>query len=261
MIIINSKKEVMEIEFAIMKYIKKVCEENNLTYFLGGGTLLGAIRHNGFIPWDDDIDLMLPRNDYKKLINIINNDNSKFYVMTYKDKKYYYPFARVIDTKTILKESSNIDIKGMGIYVDLFPIDGLPKQKIYINIIFNFMYKYWIFFNSYINLDGKNIENKLYINIKIFFIRKINCIINFLLSNLSFENSKYVACVIGIYGKKEIVPKKVMQKGKKVYFEGEYFIAPKGYKIYLKRHYGDYMKLPPKSKQKTNHSYLAWYKE
>lgn len=122
--------DIREIELQILNYIDEVCKDNKLRYYLLGGTLLGAIRHGGFIPWDDDIDIIMPRNDYDTLLSIINETNNKYKVLAYKYKKeYYYPFAKIVDSSTMVVESNTIATNNMGVWVDIFPIDNLPNDK------------------------------------------------------------------------------------------------------------------------------------
>ena len=125
---INLEK-IKKSEIDILKYIEKICKENNIKYSLMDGSLLGAVRHNGFIPWDDDIDIMLLREDYDKLKRVILNDsnNSRYLYMSndlYDD--YLYPYAKLIDTETSAKETGIKAPKNYGIFVDIFPIDKIP---------------------------------------------------------------------------------------------------------------------------------------
>ena len=126
-----SLEEQRDIQKELLKELKEICDNNNIIYFLGGGTLLGAIRHKGYIPWDDDVDVMMPRKDYEILLEIFD-DNCKenHKILTYiNTEDYYYSFAKIVDTNTILHEGKLRTIKEMGIYIDIFPIDFLPDDK------------------------------------------------------------------------------------------------------------------------------------
>lgn len=122
--------ELKRIELDILKYIKTQCEKYNLRYYLAYGTLLGAVRHKGFIPWDDDIDIHMPREDYDKLIELeYNNPDSKYKLLSPKyNKDYYYSFAKMVDNETILEETGLKQIKELGVYVDIFPLDYIKKK-------------------------------------------------------------------------------------------------------------------------------------
>lgn len=104
----------------------KICRKNNLRYSLAYGTLLGAVRHKGFIPWDDDIDVWMPRKDYDKFIKL--NFSGDYNVLSvFNEKDYYYTFAKFIDTRTILNERHRIE-KFIGVYIDIFPVDNLDNN-------------------------------------------------------------------------------------------------------------------------------------
>lgn len=129
------RKKVWNTQLEMVKLIHKICVENNLKYFAAGGTLLGAIRHNGYIPWDDDIDLMMPRDDYEKFLNIAPKylDENKFFLQTNKTEKLYFNGHAQIrnnDTTCLLK-CSLIDLKNKkncGVFVDIFPYDYINNN-------------------------------------------------------------------------------------------------------------------------------------
>ena len=121
--------ELKRIQIAILDKVHAFCLENNIIYFLSCGSLLGAIRHGGYIPWDDDIDLFMPRESYERFISSYNEADNGTRVRTlFTDKRYYYSFAKVEDVNTILVEKlpEKMDI---GVNIDIFPIDGVPNNK------------------------------------------------------------------------------------------------------------------------------------
>ena len=115
---------IKEIELSILDYIDDVCKTNHIKYYLAYGTLLGAIRHKGFIPWDDDIDIYLLRDDYMKFVKIVNEQrNDRYEILSiYNDDSYNYEFAKVIDKRTALNASNFIINKKEGVWVDVFPL-------------------------------------------------------------------------------------------------------------------------------------------
>ena len=115
-----SVEELKKLELDILKYLKNVCSENGLTYYLAFGTLLGAVRHKGFIPWDDDIDVWMPREDYEKLKIIMRNKvNSRYLFVTPKEyKNYGVAFGKIIDKKTLLVEESYSSEYDLGVYIN-----------------------------------------------------------------------------------------------------------------------------------------------
>lgn len=135
---ITDIKEMQQIGLLMLADVDKYCRENDITYFVGYGTLLGAIRHKGFIPWDDDIDIIMPREDYNKFIREYGNERYKVLSNEY-TTDYYYNFAKVVDLKTYaIEHGRNVRIQDLGLYIDVFPIDHLKKNK---GLSFNIFYK------------------------------------------------------------------------------------------------------------------------
>ena len=115
----------------LLGWIDMICQKNNIHYFGAYGTLIGAVRHNGFIPWDDDIDICMMRTDYDKFIEIVNklNDSQHYLLTSNTEKGYYNNFARVCDRRCILKIRGTLDIPHFGAFVDVFPLDKVPEDE------------------------------------------------------------------------------------------------------------------------------------
>lgn len=254
------------IETEMLDYLHALCEENGITYFMDSGTLLGAVRHKGFIPWDDDIDLVLPRADYAKLIEIVNAQNGRYKVLCNEtDAGYCYTFGKLIDTYTSLNEETAIDIENLGVYIDLFPLDHLPDGTLARRIFHEHLWIARYFWGaSVINNPEwmkKGIKNKLvswYAKKRGWrhWVNKVNKIV----LTRKYKNSRYMANIVGTNNRYRCVEASVFQEKIKLEFEGRFFYAPKEYDAYLTNLYGDYRKLPPKEKQVTHHKFKAFYK-
>lgn len=259
--------EMKKIELNILIYFTEVCEENNLRYYLGGGTLLGAVRHKGFIPWDDDIDVMMPRPDFQKLLSLsINNEN--YNIIKPGTAGYYYNFAKLVDTRTILEEKGIKRIDGLGVYIDIFPLDGMPETPDARKKRFKELNSIRKIINNTCLLKPKFHRNPFaYLNA----CRIYNSNKNIDLSSLqkkyldsalknSFDDSEFVFAAGGAYGARDIFPGKWFEKEIELQFENLSVKAFNGYDFYLTQLYGDYMTLPPEDKRVTPHHTIVYFK-
>ncbi len=261
-------KEMQQVELSILKYVHDICEENQLNYYLCGGTLLGAIRHKGFIPWDDDIDIFMFREDYVKLLEILRiNEHDLFEAISFYDNDdYYFSFAKVIHKRTTLIEVDHPKIDRLGVYIDIFPIDGLPKQenksKRHFKKILFLRWLQYLSISKKPSLDLKGtIKYPIWLLVKAIGTSKILKLIDKVAIKYSAIDSNSVACSVAGYGIKEIMPKDVFDEKIKVKFEDYEFYAPAGYDVYLSNLYGDYMKLPPKEKRVTHHNNICFWND
>jgi len=227
----------------ILKVFHTICEENNLTYFLDSGSLLGAIRHKGFIPWDDDLDVVMPREDYEKFKKIAIDLLPEEYFLQCKDTvpKFKNNMVRIVDRKsTAIAEGKEIeDYKWhMGLFFDIFPMDQTNNPKRY-----RFLKKF--FYYKYKN-EVKRFIIRTIRHIFVFLIRKKNVfkIFKKILSRSKMDNKEYLiygfeVSYLPFYNKKDIYPLR------KILFEDIEVYIPNNYDSVLKKCYGDYMKIPP----------------
>lgn len=247
-----------------------MCEENGISYFLCGGTLLGAVRHNGYIPWDDDIDIMLLRPDYLKLLSVLESSDTYRCLSMYNQNDYFYPFAKVVDLSTeIIEKNSDYKIQNYGVYVDIFPIDSLPndneKRHVYYQRMLKIRKAYYLSLSKKIPTVGNPLRYApkfcLWIFSRIkgwkYWLSKIEELANM----YSNENSEYVGCVVAGYGEKETYHRFLYDKQIRVPFEEYIFAIPQGYDEYLTCLYGDYMKLPPIEQRVTRHDFIAYLRK
>lgn len=256
-----SLKELREIQLNILDKIDAFCRELNIRYSLGGGTLLGAVRHKGYIPWDDDIDIMMPRPDYEKFIESFDGVYRNLKLSTYKnDPKCCKPFARIYDTRTYMRETLQV----IGINVEVFAIDGLPSTEEEIESFFDAFDKeihYLCRSTNYIGVTGYLLTAIKYCIKRMLYPSRAKAVDRFqrFISTYDFETSKYAASVVGAYRLKEVMPTEVFKKYIDVDFEGRRYMAISGFDSYLSKHYGNYMELPPKEKQISMHTFKAYW--
>lgn len=244
--------------------IEAFCTKNNLTYYLAYGTLLGAVRHKGFIPWDDDIDICMPRPDYEKFISSFESKNSRYQVISHlKDKNYPYYFAKVHDANTILDIKTTYK-NSMGLYVDIFPIDALPSDK---DLQKKYIWKFNFYRNIY-NIRSIRFSKKRSFLKNIFLL--ISRLVTFFipLSYLPYKIDKIsksykydehnLVSIAATADQRLILDKELFSDGIKLRFENMYANVPKHYTEILSKNYGDYTKLPPIEKQISHHEQKAY---
>lgn len=263
-----NNKQVKEALLDTLVYFDKICKKYDLKYTLDAGTLLGAVRHHGFIPWDDDIDVAMPYTDYKKLISLSNeiNKNNRFIIHGYSkeinDKEnYIYPYLKLEDNHTIADFKMNKD-QG-GAWVDIFPLNNVPvNSKLYLKYIRKLIIYYRLLFignrrfkenkiksgiRSLIYLDRNRMRDKM-----IKFIDKLDELpaTNYLsetIGNCMCDTSKEV------FRKK--IPVKWFDNLAELEFEGYKFCAISEYEKYLTMQYGDWRKLPPLEDRVNSHAF------
>lgn len=260
-------KKIQNLELNVLKKFDSLCNNYNIPYTLAGGTLIGAIRHKGFIPWDDDIDVYVLRNDFEKIRKNFPKElknTDYFYQTNQTDQDYFYPFDKIRINGTIFEETflSNHNIH-QGVYIDIFPIDIIPDNK----VLSTFQYlKYRVLrlalMSKYINISARNGKKKLFAYLINFLFKEISLKSLYSMSEkvakkYDFDNNNYRRIrnlnSIGSDGIKETYNIKCIQHLKKVQFENCNFYISKYYDYMLRKIYGDYMKLPPASHRVTRH--------
>lgn len=245
------KRKWQLFEVSILDRVVKICKDNQIRYFLDSGTLLGAIRHQGFIPWDDDIDLAMPINDYKRFCRIAPKELNKvdLFLQTYKTdpkSKNQWAMVRANGTTSMPISSFEWEIH-WGIHIDIFPLVGKYNQPLLRKIQFKlFDLNTTLLARDYYNLGIENYRP----NKKIRMLYKLprgvlHCFVslNNIIVDKSFDKS---TTIFRKWYKPELRYKKEFYSSPvEVSFEGRYYNAPVDYKGELTLMYGDYMELPP----------------
>ena len=247
---IEDIKEIRRIQLNVLANFDSFCKEHNLKYFLAFGTLLGAVRHKGFIPWDDDIDVFMLRDDYNKLIRYYKDGRFKLMsVERLKKNQYSYAYAKLVDAETLLIEKIRPNQK-LGIGIDIFPLDYLKNNEEYHDKLI----KRYARINYFDTAKGK----------KGIFIRIIGKKGWSRIYNVLHFVNKYKFSHIGnccsINTSKDYYECSWFEKTVQLPFEDDIFEAPIEYKKVLEERFGDYMTLPEENKRKPLHSYEAFIK-
>lgn len=262
-------EDVQRSELDMLKHFIKICEANGLRYYLAGGTLLGAIRHNGFIPWDDDIDVLMPRPDYDRLQTLAKEvKTDRFYLASHELKNLNYPFCKIFDMDTQIDKTFDHDETEQNLWIDIFPLDGLPADDKEVSRIFRKSLAMRKCLNIQRSQDGQA-KSKIKLFLKpimkrifsVFLgIEKTVTKIDEFARRYDFDSYEYTGGIVWGYGPQERMIKKDYIEPVKVKFEDIEVNAPGCYKEYLTGLYGDYMTLPPVEKRVT-HDMNAWRKE
>lgn len=261
-----SKNEIKTIQLDILQSIHQFCETNNIRYSLAYGTLLGAIRHKGYIPWDDDIDVMMPRPDYERFIQNYPNFCDRYIVQTYNnDNSYYLWCAKVYDNRT---EQITFPTRS-GVCVDVFPIDGLPDNledvRKYIKKKRKLFFRRLVFTcknNSY--RPGNKFVNAFKYIIKRILVPSRSAVIKQiekLYKSYPYSTSNYVGDIIDLFGERGWLKKEIFENYTTASFENLQVKIIKDYDTFLKARYGDYMQLPPEEERVPGHAAPVYWKE
>ena len=261
----ESLKRLQDLELEMMLKIAEICKHHNITYYLFGGTLIGAVRHQGFIPWDDDIDLGMPRPDYERFLQVAEKVLGEEYdlLTPYKNEGYKFTFSKVINKKLKILYKNNTKVQKWNIWIDIFPIDSMPQNRIHF-----LLRKYYLLFRRGMVMlsafdDVVSLEKKkrpFYENVLIWIANNTNVftkmdtkkqVIKFdkALKKYPFEKGPYMVNAMGLFKFKTVFPRNVYGKNTYLNFEGYQLQVPNQYDLFLKTLYGDYMKLPPEDKR------------
>lgn len=263
----NLRKLQLE-ELKILDIFTDICEKNHLRYYLLGGTLLGAIRHTGFIPWDDDVDVCMPRKDYEVFLKIAEKELAEPYYLSCLENNpdYRYCFARIATSAVKIKNYSANIPRVEDAWIDIIPMDGMPAGKLTLNI-HKFKLMFWRGMNQIAQydelVDQKRKRGKVEGIIvklagwkplrKMVDYRKCTRKIQKVLKKYAYDDTEMVINFMAAYGFQEYFPRKSFGNGKKYNFENAEYVGPEDYDTVLRQIYGEYMELPPED-QRNKHN-------
>ena len=265
--------ELKKEELEILIQLDEICKKEGIRYSLAAGTLLGAIRHGGFIPWDDDIDIFLPRPDYDRLVKYCMENETPFDFLSHEtNDKYTYLFAKAMSKRTVVIERNANPYKiPLGVYVDIFPVDGMgdnleDAKRVFKSIRFErelLIARNWTKYqkNKSRSFSYNMARLAFYLLSRFTTPKAIMKRLKKKSKCTDFDLSAYAGCIPSAYRIKESFDIDVYKEYTKTTFEGREFSIIKNYDKYLTGIYVNYMELPPEDKRITHHSFDAYYKE
>ncbi|MDU5111439.1 MAG: LicD family protein [Clostridium sp.] len=261
-------RKLQLVDLALFKEFSCFCEKNNIKYFALGGTLLGAVRHKGFIPWDDDMDLGIPREDYEKLLSLCENKKTDFELHTFhNDENHYRYFAQLEDSSIKIKRNDKSVAEISSAWIDIFPLDGMPNNSVirtvwkYYLLYRRAMYRFSCFDKAVnVNKKGRPMIEKILVKFgkvipiqKMLDTKKELMKLDKALKKFPYSKSDYLVNAMGAYKFNEMFSKKIYGDGKWYEFEDTRVWGPENYDTVCKQLYGDYMKVP-KEEERNHHS-------
>ena len=267
---ITDIKEIQQIEKGILERVATFCEERGIRYSLAYGTLLGAIRHKGFIPWDDDVDVLMPRPDYERFCKEFSAEGLSLHNMD-NDENFPYLLSRVYDDRTVQKDSFHPQLDA-SVCIDIYALDGFPsKKKAYIALAWRRAI-YASYMSKYMpDLNWQPGHKNLSFKVGFLVLKTLSCVLplskHFLLSTLhkrmtryGYDNQPILGNINWGVGKKDVMLRSWCENFVDVEFEGRQYKAFSGWDDWLSFRYGDYMTPPPEKNRVGGHVFKAWWK-
>ncbi|WP_247952155.1 LicD family protein [Streptococcus oralis] len=257
-------EEAKKLELDILDFIDSFCKEHGINYCINYGTLIGAIRHKGFIPWDDDIDLSMTRENYEKFIQLFSEKQSRYKLLSLEtDDQYFNNFIKIVDPTTTIIDTRNTKTYDSGVFIDIFPMDTFNDTKV-VDICYKLESFKLLSFSKHKNIvygDSKLkdlIRTLFWLLLRPVSPRFFANQIEKQIQKYRVENGKYIAFIPSKAKKKEIFPRDMFDELIETPFEHLVLPAPKHFDTVLKQFYDDYMTVPPKEKQIYIHEFEAY---
>ena len=266
-----SIQEMRTVQMDLLDRFDRACKENGLTYSLCGGTLIGAVRHGGYIPWDDDIDVMMPRPDYDRFIRLRFEEPYLLEApeLLGKEKTYVYMYAKLYNTGTVLIEDPHMKRLESHVYIDVFPLDAIADdQETWEKEFYRIRKHIWNYItmeqaDSFLQVKGLSLPRKVKwhaasIRRKLLPARDDYYKALEIIRSRDYDSARFTGHPLSEARPLYRYPKEIMIMDNHVVFEGKEYSAMHDYEAFLRIHYGDYMQLPPEE-ERVRHDNIAWF--
>lgn len=256
---ITDIQELRSLQIGILDCVHEFCEAHGLSYFLSSGTLIGAVRHKGYIPWDDDLDIYMPRKDYEEFLQTFHDDTGRYHAIDpQREPHYYYTFAKVVDRQTLMveKETEGYEI---GVYIDVFPVDYVTDDLEERERVFKKKHLLYKIRRCKIS-NGNPLQSRLAYMVYKYWPLSVRQIERKIRGLIVSGEPTHTVCNMTEAGPKMkgCFPAEDIAESVDIEFEGKMYKTMIGYKDYLERTYGDYMTLPP-VEQRVTHQFEAYW--
>lgn len=261
-----TSQELKDIQLQILDYVDAFCRKHNIKYTMSGGTLLGAIRHGGFIPWDDDVDIQMLRREYVRFTELWNahkNEHPYEFVSVESGNNMGFAFGKVHDPKTVTYISG---VESTGVYIDVFPVDKVKNSRDLkfrhgVLRVLNYFKTSALFYEEYkVSKISKDKKIKMILCPPLFSMRFLAKVTNNIAQKKEKRNYPLVFEMVSGFLCKRPIPKEVFDEVVSTKFEDRQYLGVKNYDTYLKCTFGNYMQLPPIEKRVSHHDFVAYWK-
>lgn len=263
-------RKLQLLEVNLLQKFQQICKENNIKYFFVGGGLIGVLRHGGFIPWDDDMDVVMPRDDYDRFLEICRKGLDDGYGI---ESDWHYLLTRFVDCESIVERPSEFETLKENVWIDLFPIDGIPNRKFHrwLHIRLVLALRFLLILTDSEHLAGKKKRPfyetcilKLFKALPLFKSlnpEKLSHVMEKQMRKYRFKDCKFCCNYMGRYRTKEIHPKEQWGIPTIKQFEGIDVYIPEQYHEMQTSIYGDYMQLPPENERVAHEAKLLKHRD
>lgn len=267
-----SEDTLKQLELDILRYIRKCCEEHDLTYYLAYGTLIGAVRHQGFIPWDDDVDILMPREDYFRLMKIVEADNSHYgFVSMHNVPDFPFPLAKVVDTRTKLIQKGAVGThEKLGAYVDVFILENFPADDAeglrFCKQVLRAKKLWYLSQRRMLLRPGRKLKDLALacasLPFKLIPARKLALRMDAISAKYAgAPTGRKAAMMLLDHPLQGLLSDAEWADTCQVPFEGETFCTMSCYDKFLTNTYGDYMQPPPQAQQVSIHDFDVYWRD